>query len=94
MSNTEIAHYLTELTKKSSTWIWEENERDAFRRIKNSLTNNPLLRYPDFTREFLVYTDASGYGIGAVLAQIQNIPPSESDPTQAHGEQEVVIAYA
>jgi hypothetical protein len=93
-SYAEIAHYLTELTKKSSTWIWEENERDAFRRIKNSLTNNPLLRYPDFTREFLVYTDASGYGIGAVLAQIQNIPPSESDPTQAHGEQEVVIAYA
>jgi hypothetical protein len=31
-SYAEIAHYLTELTKKSSTWIWEENE--TFRRDK------------------------------------------------------------
>ncbi len=89
----ETAHNLTELTKKNSKWEWGEKERDAFQSIKKCLTSNPLLRYPDFTREFLVHSDASGYGIGAVLAQIQYIPPSELDPTELHGEHEVVIAY-
>jgi len=89
----EIAHYLTELTKKKNPWVWGERERDAFQRIKKCLTSNPLLRYPDFTREFLVYADASGYGIGAVLAQVQYIPPSKTDPKALHGEHEVVIAY-
>lgn len=45
----EIAHFLTELTKKDSTWVWGKKERDAFQRIKHCLTSNPLLRYPDFT---------------------------------------------
>jgi hypothetical protein len=89
----ETAHNLTELTKKASKWEWGEKERDAFQSIKKCLTSNPLLRYPDFTRECIVYADASGYGIGAVLAQVQYIPPSETDPTVLHGEHEVVIAY-
>lgn len=42
----------------------------------------PVLVFPDFTREFLVDTDASNYGIGVVLSQV------ESDG------QEQVIAYA
>lgn len=29
-SYAEIAHYLTELAKKSSNWNWGENERDTF----------------------------------------------------------------
>ena len=88
-----MAHYLAELTKTASKWNWGEKERDAFLRIKPSLTNNSLLRYPDFTREFKVHADASGYGVGAVLAQIQDIPFSDLDSTIIHGEQEVVIAY-
>jgi hypothetical protein len=58
----ETDHNLTELTKKTSKWESGEKERDAFQSIKKCLTSNPLLRYPYFTREFLVYADASGYG--------------------------------
>ncbi|XP_057374828.1 uncharacterized protein LOC130695755 [Daphnia carinata] len=94
------AHPLTALTKKSAEWKWGESEGDAFNCIKNCLITRPILSYPDFSRDFIIYTDASGYGIGAVLAQIQSLPqsadsgetnepvPSESDDT------EVVIAYS
>jgi hypothetical protein len=95
----EKAHPLTALTKKSAQWKWGDEERDAFNCIKQCLTTRPILRYPDFTREFIIYTDASGrYGIGAVLAQMQTpaLPdPSETDETVSAetGDREVVIAY-
>ena len=94
----EKAHPLTALTKKSAPWKWGEEERDAFNCIKQCLTTKPILGYPDFTREFIIYTDASGYGIGAVLAQMQTpaLPDlsetDEADPAESE-DREVVIAY-
>ncbi|KZS00154.1 Uncharacterized protein APZ42_003672, partial [Daphnia magna] len=80
-------------------WKWGEEQRDAFECIKNCLITRPVLGYPDFSREFIIYTDASGYGIGAVLAQIQP-PPQSADSVESDGQDlrksdgvEVVIAY-
>jgi hypothetical protein len=94
----EKAHPLTALTKKSAQWKWGTEERDAFNCIKQCLTTKPILGYPDFTREFIIYTDASGYGIGAVLAQMQAPAlPDTSETSEANsaeaGDREVVIAY-
>ncbi|KZR95722.1 Uncharacterized protein APZ42_010356, partial [Daphnia magna] len=72
------AHPLTTLTRKSAEWNWGEEQRDAFECIKNCLIPRPVLGYPDFSRKFIIYTDAPGYGIGAVLAQIQP-PPQSAD---------------
>jgi hypothetical protein len=61
------------------------------------LTTRPILGYPDFTREFIIYAEASGYGIGAVLAQMQTpalpdpLGTSEVDSAET-GDREVVIA--
>jgi hypothetical protein len=94
----EKAHPLTALTKKSAQWKWSTEERDAFNCIKQCLTTKPILGYPDFTREFIIYTDASGYGIGAVLAQMQTPAlPDTSEISEANsaeaGDREIVIAY-
>ncbi|KZS07140.1 Uncharacterized protein APZ42_029229, partial [Daphnia magna] len=72
------AHPLTALTRKSAEWKLGEEQRDAFECIKNCLITRPVLGYPDFSREFIIYTDASGYAIGEVLAQIKP-PPQSAD---------------
>ena len=35
------------------------------------LTKAPILSHPDFERPFIIYTDSSGFGLGAVLSQVQ-----------------------
>ena len=37
--------------------------------LKDRLTTTPVLAYPDYSRPFILDTDASDFGIGAVLAQ-------------------------
>ena len=52
------AHALTMLTRKNVPWKWTQEEEDAFQFLKKCLINPPILRYPDFSREFLIHTDA------------------------------------
>ena len=48
---------------------WTSQCQAAFDRLRKLLTESPLLSYPDFTQPFLLETDASIDGLGAVLAQ-------------------------
>ncbi|MGL5209396.1 reverse transcriptase domain-containing protein [Cetobacterium sp.] len=60
---------------------WGPTCEAAFQKLKQELLQAPILAYADFTQPFILYTDASNLGLGAVLAQRQK------------GE-ERVIAYA
>ncbi len=51
---------------------WGPTEEEAFNRVKAALTSEPVLRAPDFNSSFLVQTDASDTGVGAVLSQVQD----------------------
>ena len=70
-SFSEITAPLSDLTKKNLPEIvkWDESCNKAFQTAKEALTNKPVLRNPDYSREFILQIDASSRGIGAVLSQ-------------------------
>lgn len=72
---------LTRLLQKKRQWEWGSEQAEVFEILKERLSTAPVLAAPDFTVPFCLQTDASQYGLGAVLTQEQN-------------GNEVVIAYA
>lgn len=67
----EISRPLSNLTKKSSSWKWGQEEQAAFELLKKSLISPPVLKQVDETKPFVLRTDASNYALGAVLIQGQ-----------------------
>ena len=63
------AQPLYQLTCKSATFSWTEACHTAFEDLKTRLTEAPVLAYPSFDRDFILETDASIKGLGAVLSQ-------------------------
>jgi len=68
----KVAAPLFTLTRKDVMFVWNSKCHEAFVRLKELLTSAPVLVFPNFQREFVLETDASGLGLGAVLAQEQN----------------------
>ncbi|GBG60312.1 hypothetical protein CBR_g4267 [Chara braunii] len=64
-----VASPLTDLTRLDTPWDWSDECEGAFKRLKHALMNHEVLMVPDPQKPFIVTTDASQYGIGAVLAQ-------------------------
>lgn len=65
----KIAKPLTELLKKNTPYVWDDRTEKAFNTLKELLTTQPLLQYPNFTKPFVLTTDASNDAIGAILSQ-------------------------
>ena len=68
----DIAAPLHALTQKGVPFHWITAHDDAFSHLKTVLTQAPILTYPDFSTTaptFLLQTDASAIGLGAVLEQ-------------------------
>ena len=70
----EIAASLTDLTKKlaPNQVVWTSVCDAAFTRLKELLCSKPMLNAPDFDRQFVLQTDASNKGVGAVLTQVDD----------------------
>lgn len=65
----KVAEPLNTLKKKGVKFRWTEECQGAFDTLKRFLTSSPVLGHPNFDLHFIVYTDASETGIGAVLTQ-------------------------
>lgn len=64
-----ITKPLTQCLKKGRKVVLDAEYVASFEKCKTLLTNDPILQYPDFSKEFLLTTDASNVAIGAVLSQ-------------------------
>ena len=63
------AEPINRLLKKETKFYWSDECEESFKKLIFYLTNPPILIYPDFVKEFVLETDASTIGLGAVLAQ-------------------------
>mgnify|MGYP000034807019 CR=1 FL=1 len=77
----EVASPLHALTEKSREFHWSDACQEAFDELKLRLQSAPVLAYPVPDSDYILDTDASGDGIGAVLSQV-------------HEGQEKVLAFA
>lgn len=60
---------ICDLLKKNRKFEWTSECIDAFDRLKELLISAPILTCPDFEKPFVISTDASDFGLGAVLTQ-------------------------
>lgn len=79
----KITGCLFSLTSPKSIWRWTEEHQVAFEKVKAMISTSPVLTQPDIekardgSRPFVICTDASTVGLGAVLCQ-------EGDDRQLH----------
>ena len=65
----DVSEPLRNLTKEQNQFIWSKVHQDAFNKLTQLISEPPLLRYYDLEEKVTIETDASDYGLGAVLLQ-------------------------
>ena len=67
-----LSRPLTKLTCKDKVFEWTHECQKAFNTLKESLCDQPILKYTDTKKGYTLYTDASKYGWAGVLTQTHN----------------------
>jgi len=69
----DLSDTTTETTRKNKVkkqpWHWNSILRIAFDNVKTTIAKEVVLAYPDFTKSFDIYTDASTKQLGSVITQ-------------------------
>ena len=64
-----VTYPLRQLLIKDTKFVWSNQCQEIFSMLKEMVRNTPILAHPDFNKLFVLQTNASNYGIGAVLFQ-------------------------
>ena len=59
-----LAALLSTLKFEKKTFVWTNEQKAAFKKIKTALEGAVKLHYPDFSKPFILETDASNIGVG------------------------------
>ena len=65
----DLARSLTNLTRHEVDFVWTDKCEKSFNHLRELLMQHPILRYPDPSKEYTLFTDASGIGWAGVLTQ-------------------------
>ena len=68
----KIAKPLTLLTRQQVKFDWTPTHHTAFLQLKEAIVQAPILHYPNPTKNYIVYTEASDDACGAQLSQTHN----------------------
>jgi hypothetical protein len=82
----KIVKPITELLKKGNMYVWSDACDEAFKNLKKLLTTSAVLAQPDTDKQFDVYCDASGTGLGGVLMQEGQVISYSSWQLKRHEE--------
>ena len=66
---------MIQLTQKNVPFNWDQSCTHAFEHLKSLMCTKPILCQPNYTKAFFLTTDASAYGMGAVLSQEGELNP-------------------
>ena len=72
IEDADVATPLAVLTGKYVPFVLDVNCSSAFSVLRESLIHSPILAFPTETRQYILDTDASNFGLGGVLGQIQD----------------------
>lgn len=65
----KIARPIFELVKESTKFEWKQKQQETFEKLKLTLTQEPVVTYPNFNKMFYLMTDRSAIGLKTVLAK-------------------------
>ena len=68
----DLAEPLVALTGKDVPFVWRPACEASFTGLRDAMVRSPILAFPTESGDYVLYTDASNFGLGGVLSQIQN----------------------
>lgn len=75
---------LTRLTRKDEPFVWTDKSQEAFDELKRRLISAPILVLPSGSGGYVIYSDASGLGLGCVLMQNGKVIAYASQQLKQH----------
>ncbi len=66
----DLSESLHKISGKKSEFLWSAQCQKSYESLRDALCEAPVLAYPNFSKPFRMYSDASGVALGSVLVQM------------------------